>query len=117
MKIEALPTVKLREDRPLDRVLFATDGRGVVAVLDSVGVVVDFLADAPDEFREEVQDFPFPGIWIWEGRVRARHYNTPDMYEWDVWFEGAVRPLNDDEHCYLRKNDDPWDRTLWEELT
>jgi hypothetical protein len=104
---------KLRRKRPLDRVLFATDGRGTIVRIDSVGAITEYLAEGEEDFIEEVKRHPFPGLWVWEGRIRAHHTHTPDANEWDVWLEGDVRPLDDDERQSLQDNDDPWDRSLW----
>lgn len=108
---------RLRKGRPLDRVLFATDGRGTVIRFDSVGAISEYLAETPEEFTDEVKGHPFPGIWVWEGRIRASETHTTDAHEWDVWIEGDVRPLDEDERRYLQENDDPWDRSLWYETT
>lgn len=104
---------KLRKNRPLDRVLFATDGRGTVVRLDSVGAITEYLGEGEEDWISEVKDHPFPGLWVWVGRIRSYETHTPDAHEWDVWLEGDVRPLDDDERRSLQERDDPWDRSLW----
>lgn len=35
------------------------------------------------------------GLFLFEGRLRSRFMNTPDMYEHDEWFEGTWTRLSD----------------------
>jgi len=104
-----------KKGRPRDRVLFATDGRGTIVRIDSIGPITEYLGEGDEDFLDEVKDHPFPGLWIWEGRIRAHEIHTDNCHEWDVWLEGDIRPLHEDERASLQENDDPWDRSLWYE--
>ena len=102
------------EGCPPSRVLFATNGRGAVSILDHVGPDASYLMSDSIERRyfikNELKTHPFPGIWIWIGKV----YGSRDYWgEYDEWTEGDVRPLTEDESSALAEEDDVWDRSLW----
>lgn len=107
--------VRWRKNAPPDRVLFATDGRGLVLIHDWIGAGVTFYMEddcLTSTLREELAYHLFPGLWIWEGKVcTSRDY----WGECDEWLEGDVRPLDEDEARALRENDILWDRSLWVE--
>lgn len=102
---------------PDSRVMFATDGRGLVSIIDHVGPDAAYiLEDSINQKmleRDDLAHHPFPGIWVWEGRVHSwRDY----WGEYDERFEGTVRPLNDDERTAMEVDGEPWpDRSAWQE--
>lgn len=105
---------KWRNPCPPSVVLFATDGRGAVCVIDHQGPDAAYIfSDSITErlfFRDELVDWKFPGLWVWEGRVAgSRDY----WGEYDEWTEGEVRPLTEDEARAIREDDAIWDGNLW----
>lgn len=103
-----------RKDRPPSSILFATDGRGVVQLLEHIGPDADYIME--DSLTQQIlidddlARHQFPGIWVWEGRVRGWR----DYYgEYDEEFVGDVRPLREEEREALKRNDACFDPTLW----
>jgi hypothetical protein len=69
------PKWRPRKDRPPDMVLFATDGRELVHVIEYIGPGISYwLEEGLLDHRQLWEEFgtPFPGFWIWEGEVRRR---------------------------------------------
>ena len=109
--LEPIPQPKWRKDAPASVVLFATDGRGTVVIIDSQGADVAYAqSEMPDELLRELAEHKFPGLWVWMGRVRTQQCLDGD---WDAWVEGEVRPLTDDERRAVNANDHVWDGSLW----
>jgi hypothetical protein len=105
-----------RKNAPPSRVLFATNGRRAVSVIDHVGPDAAYLLSGDfDGFVDsDLRPWKFPGIWVWEGQVRSyRSYEG----EYDEEVIGDIRPLNEDEENALQTDDDPWDYSLWKEPT
>jgi hypothetical protein len=104
-----------KKGRPPDRVLFWSDGRGLVYVQDWIGPAVSYLMEdgcGAELVKEEVASHPFPGLWVWEGWLRT----SIDYWgEHDEWLKGVVRPLDEDEYEHLKLDDEPWDRDRWYE--
>lgn len=103
---------KWRRGCPPSVVLFATDGRGAAVIIDHQGPDIAYLLDVDERafVQDELQDWAFPGLWIWEGRVRGyRDY----WGEYDENIESEIRPLTEDEARAVRENDIVWDGALW----
>jgi hypothetical protein len=105
---------KWRKECPASVVLFATDGRGAVCIIDHQGPDAAYIMEDSLIRKSFVDDdlapWAFPGLWIWEGRVRGHR----DYWgEYDETNEGEVRPLTEDEHRAIREDDLVWDPTLW----
>lgn len=110
----AYPDPQWKKGCPDSVVLFATDGRGTVTVLDHQGpdaayLMGDSLIRAT--FLEgDLATWAFPGLWVWEGHVRG----WKDYFgEYDEENVGDIRPLTDDEARAVREEDHVWDGGLW----
>lgn len=101
-----------RKDAPPSRVLFATNGRGAVYIIEHVGSCASYLVSESGWFvGSELRPWQFPGIWVWEGTIRVyRSYEG----EYDEEADGDIRPLDESEASALEANQDVWDRSLWE---
>lgn len=105
-----------RKDCPSSVVLFATDGHGAVCIIDHEGPDAAYILEDSLTKKifvdQELIPWKFPGLWVWEGRVRgSRDY----WGEYDEHYEGEVRPLTEDEHRAVREEDTLWDSNLWRE--
>lgn len=104
---------KWKKGCPDDRVFFAADGRGAVAIIDYIGPGVSYYMEDSllvGILKMELAAHNFPGLWIWEGRLRSsRSYYG----EYDEELDGIVRPLHDDERQGWIEEETLWDRSLW----
>ena len=90
-------------------------GMGGGCVLFTAGPHVDSMineAGVSDLDNLGLDDAP-EGISIWEGGIETVHINTPDANEWDSWLVGKFRDPTSEEWESIRKNECPWDATLW----
>ena len=117
MLIQAAPQIeslgpKWRKNAPASVVLFGTDGRGQACIIDHEGRDAAYLLDTDEQWfiEEELATWAFPGLWVWEGRVRT---SVSWEGECDEWPEGEIRPLTENEARSIRKNTAIWDQTLW----
>jgi len=103
---------KWRKKCPPSVVLFGTDGRGQACVIDHQGPDAAYLleVDADVFVEEELATWVFPGLWVWEGKIRT---SVSWAGEHDAWPEGEIRPLTENEARSIRKNTAIWDQTLW----
>lgn len=110
-----LPYVRWKKKGPPSVVLFATNGRKAVVVVAHEGGDADYIlnhSDNKDELIRELREWVFPGLWVWEGRVRSsRSYDG----EYDEEYVGDIRPLTAAEEERLQDDDDPRDQELWRE--
>jgi len=103
-----------RKGCPASVALFATDGRGAAVLIDHQGPDVAYLVDVDERsfVDDELSEWRFPGLWVWEGRVRSsRSYEG----EHDEWCDATIRPLTEDEAEAVRTGDHVWDGALWRE--
>jgi hypothetical protein len=105
---------KWRKGCPASVVLFATDGRGAVCIIDHQGPDAAYILE--DSLQkgilvdEDLALWKFPGLWVWEGRVKSsKSYEG----EYDEEYVGDIRPLTEDEARAIREDDLVWDPNLW----
>lgn len=117
MMITAAPKMedlgpKWRKDAPPSVVLFGTDGRGQACVIEHEGRDISYFFEVDRQIfiDEELATWQFPGLWVWEGKVRT---SVSGEGEYDAWPEGEVRPLTEDEARAIREGNYLWDSNLW----
>lgn len=111
---EAIEGPKWKKGCPPSVVLFATDGRGAVCIIDHQGPDAAYIMEDDLTRKILVDDdlalWKFPGLWVWEGKVRGHR----DYWgEYDEEFVGDIRLLTEDEHRAIREDDIVWDGARW----
>ena len=93
----------------------ACDGNGHGVVLWTAGPHIDSLisdAGVCNLADLGLDDAPV-GISIWEGVVRGSRHETMDGTEYETHTEGTFRAATADEWASIKKDECPWDPTLW----
>lgn len=91
---------------------------GGVALLDYAGPCIEWHAENYSETAEELGLIPEdetigPGLWVWEGLMYSKRFDTRDGYEYDHVVEGEFREPTEAEWARFRSKSEEhvWDTT------